>query len=123
VILSLKNRELKNFLKKNNINFDKIPLTTKKENILVYDYNNMDLNGYFFGKEELTQNLIANNEGLFCDYYFNNTKRTKIILKNKEKTDFVYSKKFKSLLDTKMLLKKELKEKPVIIVRKNGKII
>ncbi len=123
VILTNKKRKLENFLIKNNINFEKRNPKSKKEKIIFYNIDSMQMNSYFLNKEEITDSIIANDEGLVCDYYFDGNTRTKIILKNEEKSDFIYSKKFKNLIDINMFLKKELKENYTLIIRKNGKII
>ncbi len=123
VILTNKKRKLENFLMKNNLNYTKQKPKSKKEKIIFYNIDSMYANSYFFNKEEITDSILANNDGLICDYYFDFDTRVKIILKNEEKSDFIYSKKFKNLIDINMFLKKELKEEYTSIIRKNGQII
>ena len=129
-----------NFLIKNELNKNNLPLkyevieakklnkyfiniSSKKEKIISYKYNQSNLNSYFISNKELTENILANNGGLLCEYYFEDSKRIKIVLKNIQNSDFIYSKKFKNLINLSSLLTKEIKEKYIFIIRKNGNII
>ena len=129
-----------NFLIKNELNKNNLPLkyevieaknlnkhfiniSSKKEKIIRYKYNQSDLNSYFITNKELTENILANSEGLICDYYYEDSKRIKIILKNIQNSDFIYSKKYKNLINLSSLLTKDIKEKYIFIIRKDGNII
>ena len=129
-----------NFLIKNELNKNNLPLkyevmeaknlnkyfiniSSKKEKTISYKYNQSDLNSYFITNKELTENILANSEGLICDYYYEDSKRIKIILKNIQNSDFIYSKKYKNLINLSSLLTKDIKEKYIFIIRKDGNII
>ena len=98
---------------KNNIFQD---LVGFKYNINEYKLNNLNLD-----KRNLTNLILSNTEGLYCDYYIDKKDKINIILKNKD--NFIYSKKYKSLISFDEVVNKEIKKHEIIIYRKNGKIL
>lgn len=96
---------------------------TKKENVISYKIDNFFLNDYEIDKVEVINSLIANNDGLILDYYFNSFYKIPIILKNKEENlnTFVYSKQNNTLLDINSFLKSEITSACTQITRRNGK--
>ena len=93
---------------------------TEKEMIIDYSYDEININNYFLNKKELAENIVANQEGLICDYYFKNSNKIKIVLKNNKDSNFIYSKKYKKLIDVDLFLNKSLIQNYVQIVRLNG---
>lgn len=93
---------------------------TEKEMAIDYSYDEININNYFFNKKELAENIVANQEGLICDYYFKNSNKIKIVLKNNKDSNFIYSKKYKKLIDVDLFLNKSLIQNYVQIVRLNG---
>lgn len=86
-----------------------------------YKINEYKINQFGLLKEDVF-NLIAQNfDGVFCDYFYDNDDKIEVYLKND--SEFIYSKKFKSLILKDEVLKSELKNTFNLIARKNFKRI
>lgn len=84
--------------------------------------NNYKINKYNISNKEIFNTISSQNEGLICDYYFENSDKIEIILKNNQQDNFIFSKKYKTLIDLNEIITGSLNEKHNIILRKNGKI-
>lgn len=87
-----------------------------------YSINGFKMNEYNITQTELLNSILAQNEGLICDYYYKNDERIEIVLKNKNADNFIYSKKYKILIDLNSLIDTELKNEYILILRKNREI-
>lgn len=92
------------------------------QNLEGFEYNIKEykLNSYL-SKKELTDFLFSNSDGLFCDYYTDKKDKVNILLKSKD--NFIYSKKYKTLISINEITEKRIKKHKLIIYRKNGKNI
>ena len=88
-----------------------------------YKIDNYKLNEYNLDKKEILDSFLLDNKGIFCDYYFDSQSKINIYLKNQNKSNFIYSKKLKTLIDRDLLLRSELKNQTLLIARKNFKEI
>lgn len=104
---------------KKNINFYEKNIPQELQGF-EYDIHNHKLSTYNLDKQELTNSILANEEGLFCDYYTDKKDKINIVLKSKD--NFIYSKKYKTLVPLEEVTNKKIKKHQIIIYRKNGKI-
>lgn len=97
-------------------------LTPSKNLQINYEINNYKINEYNLSNKEIFNALISQSEGLICDYYYQNGDEIEIILKNNNQDNFIYSKKYKILINLDEITKSNLQQEYFILSRKNGKI-
>lgn len=86
-----------------------------------YKIDEFKKNKFALAKEEIFDFLAQNSFGVFCGYFYENNDKIEIYLKNK--SDFIYSKKFKILISKDEILDSKLNLKEYLIIRKNFKRI
>lgn len=107
--------EIKKILKENIKEYTRINKTIE------FQINNQDMLDYNLDKNEILESIKTNFEGLYCDYYFNDSNKIKIFLKQKNKNNnFIYSKENKALIPYSSFSQNKLESKFDIIVRKNN---
>lgn len=92
---------------------------TRKTMGFSYKILNNKLNKNFIEKKEILDAIYANANGLKIDNYIYFDDFVDIILKNKDKHNFIYSKKYKKLTDIDDLVEIALKSQYKVIARKN----
>jgi len=115
-------KKIKKYLSENKILIsDKKPRTIKNTKLL-YKIRQNGLNDYSIQKEELINSIKAFKNGYHIGSYYFDEDETEIILKNMDKNCFIYSKKYKNLIDVSSLIDIDLKTGYKIIAKKNFKI-
>lgn len=112
-----KNRIIYFIDKFENLNFEKEPQNASIK--IIYKIKNHKLNEFKIGKKEVLNALQANNEGLICDYYWDKNDKIVIILKNKDKESFIYSKKLKMLIPQESIIDSTFEHTQKTIIREN----
>ena len=84
-----------------------------------YVFNFQNLIKFNLDKNDLMNSILSFKEGLILDFYRTKGEDIEIVLKNIEKSNFIYSKKFQNLFDINFFLKTDLQESFDIVARKN----
>jgi hypothetical protein len=84
-----------------------------------YVFNFQNLTKFNLDKNDLINSILSFKEGLILDFYRTKGEDIEIDLKNIEKSNFIYSKKFQNLFDINFFLKTDLQESFDIVARKN----
>ena len=98
---------------------DKAASNLKKTLQINYTFDDYSLNDYFSDKKEILNYLYSRNGGLLISNFYEKHTETPIFLKDKEDDIYIYSKKFKNLINISSFIKPEVQKGFDCIVRKN----
>lgn len=108
----------KNIKEKN----EKIIFAPTKITGINYEMNNLKLNDYQLSNEDISNFILLNTNGVYCDYFWNREDKTEILLKNEDtNNNYIYSKKLKSLIPKDAILKANFEAQYNLIARYNFK--
>ena len=95
---------------------------SKKANVFNYKFIHNRLNQYNISKDDVLNAIKTNNNGLLIGKYKRKLNDVEIILKNKNYSseNYLYSKKYKSLVDVNMFLMQDITSDYLQIAQKNG---
>lgn len=106
------------------INFplkEEITLFPIKSSGVKYEIQEYKLKDYKIEKTDVTDSILASNDGLSGGYYYDKNDKIEIILKNKD--DYIYSKKLKTALTLDSVIKSSFEAHYSLIARKNHRYI
>ncbi len=94
-----------------------------KTNAISYTIDENSLIDYNLEKEDVLNALRAQNDGILCGYFFDNSSKIPVILKNLNPSEnaFVYSKTIKNLVSLSSLVSKKTSDVYDLITRKGTK--
>ena len=114
--------KIKEFLNKEESIFNYTNRNTYKILTINYIIDPYSLNDINLSKKEIFNTILASNEGVICDYFFENSKKIPIILKNKNQSSrmFILNKNTKILATIDSITKTEIKSDYYSISRSNN---
>ena len=123
--LEKKVEKINEILNTNNSISSYINLYSSKILNITYRIDDYSLIDAAIDKQDVINTIFASNDGLICDYFFENAKKIPIILKNKNKINriFVLNKKFKILTPLNSVAKSTVEEKYYSITRENNEFL
>ena len=114
--------KIKDFLNKEKLILNYINKDTCKILGINYIIDPYSLNDISLSRKEIFDTILASNEGVISDYFFENSKKIPIILKNKNQSNrmFILNKNTKMLATIDSVTNTEIKNKYCAIARKNN---
>ena len=87
-----------------------------------YEMNNLKLNDYHLSNENISDFILLNTNGVFCDYFWNKEDKTEILIKNENpNNNYIYSKDLKILIPKQEVIKANFESQYNLIARYNFK--